>query len=348
MQEKKQRLEYVDAAKFTAMYFVIAGHLVYPLNSNIFRFIFAFHMPVFFFLSGYTAQNAALSGEQLPHYVLRKAKAYLIPYFVLSFVGLIWTACTSGLGEDFSPYYYALNLLYYVIPTYAAGGVWFLSTLFLASVMMFCILKLWENRRLYEILITALAVMFISGTYINGISVAYFNALPFQLGTVLMALSFMLIGFIFRRKGLFENKPKIVWKAALLLLPVIVFKLGVLNGYVNIANQCYGVLLFYFAAAYCGIIWTVGIGKLLKRFKPLLWLGKNTLPVFAFHGYFITPAIALFSRFTGTNNNGYMTDGIWVFVFAALIYLACIPFVLVWNFCRDKINKLFEPAIHRS
>ena len=50
---KKARVEWVDIAKGILLYTVVIGHSVI-FDSESFRLIFAFHMPAFFFLSGYT------------------------------------------------------------------------------------------------------------------------------------------------------------------------------------------------------------------------------------------------------------------------------------------------------
>lgn len=48
----KNRLYYIDVVKVLGIYLVILGHL--PLTNIIFtKFIFSFHMPLFFFCSGY-------------------------------------------------------------------------------------------------------------------------------------------------------------------------------------------------------------------------------------------------------------------------------------------------------
>ena len=54
-----KRLDFADAAKAVAIYFVIVGHAV-PFAGDTFRFIFAFHMPFFFFISGYCFSKKVL------------------------------------------------------------------------------------------------------------------------------------------------------------------------------------------------------------------------------------------------------------------------------------------------
>src|SRR5512144_3032083 len=49
----KKRLEYIDIAKGIGILLVVMGHNDFSLVSPFFyKFIYAFHMPLFFFLSG--------------------------------------------------------------------------------------------------------------------------------------------------------------------------------------------------------------------------------------------------------------------------------------------------------
>ncbi|WP_207662353.1 acyltransferase family protein [Coprococcus comes] len=53
MQEKvleNKRLQYIDIAKGIAMICIILGHMG---NANINRVVFTFHVPIFFFITGY-------------------------------------------------------------------------------------------------------------------------------------------------------------------------------------------------------------------------------------------------------------------------------------------------------
>ena len=50
MKTKSTRLQYIDIAKGIAMICIILGHLG---NASINRIVFTFHVPIFFFITGY-------------------------------------------------------------------------------------------------------------------------------------------------------------------------------------------------------------------------------------------------------------------------------------------------------
>ena len=60
----RQRIDWIDTAKGLCMILVIVGHTL-PYGNLMRNFIFSFHMPAFFFLTGYTARRR-IPGRALP------------------------------------------------------------------------------------------------------------------------------------------------------------------------------------------------------------------------------------------------------------------------------------------
>ena len=83
----KERIGYIDAAKALAITLVILGHCDCSCIPYLSRFIWSFHMPLFFILSGMFVQPRPI-GEALKKY----ARVYLLPYFLVSLVGIGITA----------------------------------------------------------------------------------------------------------------------------------------------------------------------------------------------------------------------------------------------------------------
>ena len=95
MQEKTLHYDWVDAAKGLGIIFVVLGHAIadttpnVPIFGKIFQIIYSFHMPLFFFLSGFCGIKA-LQKRQLYEkevYILERFKRLMIPYF---FVGICY------------------------------------------------------------------------------------------------------------------------------------------------------------------------------------------------------------------------------------------------------------------
>lgn len=69
-----KRLEYVDVARGIAMICIVLGHLG---NPDINRVVFTFHLPIFFFISGYFLSERGTYGE----FVRRKLRSCIVPYY---------------------------------------------------------------------------------------------------------------------------------------------------------------------------------------------------------------------------------------------------------------------------
>ena len=81
----KQKIAEFSFLHVFAILLVVLGHSFYQTNSLIVDWMYQFHVPLFFFVSGYLF-NVSVNGKPLqPHIFLsRKAVRLLLPYFALS------------------------------------------------------------------------------------------------------------------------------------------------------------------------------------------------------------------------------------------------------------------------
>lgn len=92
-----KRIEWIDFAKTICIICVVLGHSHVPPEYK--SFIYVFHIPVFFFMSG-----AIFSFEKYPIYKLflkRKINQLLIPYLLINLLTyLFWFLIGRELGRD--------------------------------------------------------------------------------------------------------------------------------------------------------------------------------------------------------------------------------------------------------
>ena len=91
---KKQRIEYFDAAKGIAIIAVIVGHMGLIARGMTLteRFIFSFHMPIFFLISGYFLSSRMTLWE----FAKKRFKQLIFPYIFTWGIMCAWSVC-----EDF-------------------------------------------------------------------------------------------------------------------------------------------------------------------------------------------------------------------------------------------------------
>ena len=80
-----QRNESLDILKGTGIILVVLAHIISRENIN--PFIYLFHMPLFFFVSGMTMYYSYKQDIKFKDYLSKKVKNILLPYFIFS---LIW------------------------------------------------------------------------------------------------------------------------------------------------------------------------------------------------------------------------------------------------------------------
>jgi len=81
----RQRIQWIDITKGIAILAVVVGHTLGPYNGQFLgSLIFAFHMPIFFMLSGYLFKMHPISQE-----AKRGAMNLLLPYLITGSLILI-------------------------------------------------------------------------------------------------------------------------------------------------------------------------------------------------------------------------------------------------------------------
>jgi len=118
--------------------FVISGH-VFGFENNYSVYIHSFHVPLFFFISGYLFHN-----YEMKNFILKKFKRLIFPYF--GFGILNYLLCII-LFEKFD-YKGFINsfFLYNNEPSIpVAGALWFLTGLFFANILFILLTKFFQN-----------------------------------------------------------------------------------------------------------------------------------------------------------------------------------------------------------
>ena len=139
------RVTWVDVSKGIGIIFVILGHLSVPYLT---AWIYTFHMPLFFFLSG-----VVFSGTKYDTltFIKKRIKGLLIPYFVLGLGIFIFFTVVHYLDStplemisdaSKSP----VKLLELFLTQKHFWTVWYLACLFIAEIVFYFIVKIAKNK----------------------------------------------------------------------------------------------------------------------------------------------------------------------------------------------------------
>ena len=279
------RIGWVDTAKGIGLLCVILGHLHIPLVDT---WVYFFHMPLFFFLSGFV-----FSGRKydFPTFLKKKVKSLVVPYFVLGGgIFLFWCALYALEGRPVGDYW-EMGKSFLVQEHY--WTVWFLACLFLTEVLYYGIHRFFGGKPLIAGAVSAAVCAFGLLRYRLG-----WGSLPWNLDVALVAQFFFHAGFCFR--GI---EPKLARFDALktilrLGLAGLMMGLDLLLGFVcirvsgaslDMSVGWYGNVLLIFPAAFCGILGVILFSRMIQ-WRWLQWLGRNTMIIFAWHSRIVIVA----------------------------------------------------------
>ena len=301
MAEKTGRKGEIDAAKGLALLSVVLGHVIL-LHSFPSNWIFTFHMPAFFFLSGMTFRPEKYS-DFLP-FLKEKAKKRLLPY--LGITALAFCICmlrpayrAPVLNDGWR--HQLLWIFYYAQPqNLYVGQLWFLAALFWADLLAYIWVRL-AGKRHFLVQWYSAAVLAVLAVHIQAVNpyLPVGSRLPWKMDSALCASVFLLAGYCTARGKLVERMRP----GALALIPLFTglsFYFGPrLFGYVNICDCVYVGAPYYYTAAFLGTAALVLAGDFLKKSRLLRFIGRHSLPLFAGQTFAIYLVIEGIARVTG-------------------------------------------------
>lgn len=285
----QQRIAYLDYAKGVGILFVILAHIYawnpYIQNDAIVVWIYSFHMPLFFIISGILIRYRY--PKNISTFIISKLKHILIPYFIFSLFSALFKFILYGVNW---PVFYQdiQNTI-----TLAGVDMWFLQALFFAEIMFVLIVQFCENKLLREIILSLLFILSLLATKEYGTLVQFW-------ARVGVSIWFVSIGY-----HLFPMLDKINLSIPS-LLTIMTFQLflSILNGFVDLNNLVFNNKLLYIINSLLGSIsLLLLLKKLNSNIRILSYFGANSLVMFVTHNNII-----YFTReFISPNFHGYYT-----------------------------------------
>lgn len=188
-----KRIDYIDEIRGIAILLVVIGHIIQfngiSKNNSVFEFIYSFHMPLFFAISGYITQKVThiTNAKQYKSFIKKKFIALIIPL-------LTWSLIVNNffLKEGWNTLHWSdiQNVL-------ISPGLWFLQVLFV--ILCFYGIFNWINSKIslnpiINFLISILPVISLSffTIYIKfmGIYLALYS-IAFYIGVILSKYIFV-------------------------------------------------------------------------------------------------------------------------------------------------------------
>lgn len=317
-----KRFPEIDIAKGIGIILMIVGHF-FPRSSSIVVFIFTFHMPLFFLISGYFYRPKNITENWR-----NDGKRLLIPYFLTCLVFVLYTllACLQkGEYENLNKAVIASlfgsgsvngNVIWG--RTSPIGAIWFLWALF------WC-------RNVYNLINQKCKHPYVVATIVGLIATVtdhYLIKLPFAISPGLSAMIFYMLGDLCKKKS-------ISWKW---VIPgILVWGFCIKFSWMSMVNCLY---MYYpldiigaCVGTYCTYLVSKHVVSKIKWVSGLFeWLGKYSLQILCFHLLFMN--MALLTKFTNITGISKPVVSLSVFIMA--------PIILAWiTSWIPQVNAVF-------
>lgn len=292
------RIVWVDIFRAIMIFAIAWGHSlgVQPLPSAvILDYVYSFHVPAFFFISGYLYSN---SDGTFSSFLTKKIKTLMVPYYVFSLLSiaifsLLGNVASSGLGIGVKSTDIFPNICGML---YANGDtgymkwnlpLWFIPCLFCTTLLFYLIrrviFKLSKPIGVNGAISSVLILIFIIA--ILNYYVLHFARLPFGLETAVYMLPFFIVGYWF--KSLVDlSKIRAIIKVLIGVVCVVAGAIIALcfQGHINYTTSSYENIILFYISAFLTIIGYVMIVQFIKC-KCLVYVGQNTLPILLMHKF---------------------------------------------------------------
>ncbi len=325
----QERDQFIDFIKGIGIFLVAWGHAMVPRS----EFLYSFHMPLFFAISGYlfTSRNVLT-------FTISKLRYLLLPFilfFLLSWGFQATVFMILGRGEPtlFDFPHVAWRFLLGDSDVVNNSPLWFLTCLFCLTILFYAMEKL-----KYPILIFAVSLL------IGGVGV-YFSKehieLPLKFQIACTALPFFALGWLLKQpKASFIVKNKVLFS---LLIPVylvghyFLVDLNIASSgikKVNMYANTIGDPLFFYLSGLLGTLWFVFTSMwIYKVWKPnfIHYLGRNSLLILVLHYPMINICRVLVDKYVNIESWVYgLTVGI-------LVTIGCVAIIKVWDLVKIKL-----------
>jgi acyltransferase len=336
-QAPSDRYGFIDNAKAIGIVLVVLGHSR-GLPEALSHLIFGFHVPLFFFISGFLIKPGKLE-ERVGSNAKKILRTLGLPYLLFFVLAWLYWLATRNIGGKAllsagRAWYGPLAGLFSGLESdlYIDPPLWFFPCLIMTAIV-YQVSRKFLGLKFSTVLFVALAFMLAVIWPLSSQS----TRLPLGLDNMWIALAFYALGQYLRVENAFATTHRS--KGALAVIFLVAFSLlaysVTLTGRVDLANMQFGMLpILYLPTALFGIVATLSISQFLPRSRVADWLSENTLTIFPAHFLFLSLVRGIATSLHLIPNDYNYAIG-WSIVSSALAIALCIP--LVWCLQRSPV-----------
>lgn len=314
----------IDAAKGMAIVLVVMGHVCTGIPGLV-KWIYSFHMPLFFLISGYLQEGKG--GGQFVPYLKKKVLTLLYPYCIFAALGTLGTSITNReiLGQTI-----IMRIFGITTESNVMGPIWFLMVLFEAEVLDYVI-----NRfgKMWMVPICGV---------IGSVLAVFSIQIPFLLHISLTAIVFLNIGRELKKrysnnKNISSQNREGVLIASFWIINIVSMTM---NKNIDMYNFQYGNIVLFWIESISGSLGFLMIVLWIGRRYSWKWIdaiGKESLIIMLVHSYVHMITCIIVDKLMSVSSASLLCNGIIDIVWGCIL--------VVLSYIIAKIIQRFFPVL---
>lgn len=279
----KTRIFYRDNTKGIAILLVVLGHIL-PMNTDpISVWIYSFHMPVFYIITGILHSGKDYSEGKLSTYAIKKAQNTLYPYVTFSILAIVVATIIGLVSHNWNR---ATSVLLETVTLRGYSALWFLPSFLFSEILFFLFTQ--NCSRVLGIIKTVLlvCVCIVLSLFDFRDALGVMSSFYYLVGRIFVGTVFMAIGYYI---NVVRISHKMIGNKGLTLL------VGVGCTVVNIITSQFNpetdIHFFYLGNPFVffgnGMLGSYGIilicEAVMDQNNLLTFYGRNSMIIFATH-----------------------------------------------------------------
>ena len=288
-----QRIVWLDIAKALGIVAIVLGHTIQ--GGLVKKYVYSFHVPMFFFLQGITFSVTKMEKRPFPAYLKHRAKSMLIPYYFFAVISTLAVLAASVFitppaEANISP---SIQLFSEILFGYCDANrpLWFIPCSFCVAVFGYGIVsmvnKLCVSQKNRCRLLMIVALLGCLALYVNDTYLHIYN-LFWKADTAIQMLPFFIAGYIVMEFNVLEQifaLPK-GEKICLCVASIVCGgALGIWNDEAGYLGNYYGYISIFYCSALISILGYLLAAKLLPPFNVFTYIGRSTLSILLMHKF---------------------------------------------------------------
>ena len=329
------RIQWVDTAKGIGLLCVILGHLNVPYLAT---WIYTFHMPLFFFLSG-----VVFSGRKynFRDFLVRKITSLIVPYFTLG-GGILLVHCLICTIEG-APGTVYLDMLKNFIIQKHFWTVWFLACLFLVEILYYGLDSLCSKRPVLATSVSAMICIFGLLRYRLGR-----GSLPWNLDVAFVAQFFFHVGFQLKKSQHLLDKVEKMNALGRVVCALSALLLNAATGLLcirfsgesmDMSIGMYGNEVLTILSAFSGIVAIILLSQMFSH-KWVTYLGQNTMVIFGWHSRIVIVLCGYLYAYLGIFQSGGIVSQL-LYAVTTFVIILSVLIPTTERIKRSRIHSLF-------